>query len=197
MSPKTAGLFEDVFVEKGAWIWLRFRNPGKSKRQEARLNTMEQWKIRLTPQASTVPLTPHSLPLRISSGFLQVTESTPPFSTKGTPNRCCFLRASNDKRLPADKCRISKENERGALLKTAGTVPAVEQLQLQFHYLPVPVQLFFSSNAPSSSSFEILHMPGRLFPVCANPRKQRSAFSNAFLRGVWVAEVTSEWNLEK
>ena len=85
----------------GAWIWLRFRNPGKSKRQEARLNAMEQWKIRLTPQASTVPLTPHSLPLRISSGFLQVTESTPPFSTKGTRNRCCFLLSSKGKRLPA------------------------------------------------------------------------------------------------
>ena len=79
----------------GVWIWLRFRNPGKSKRQEARLNAMEQWKIRLTPQASTVPLTPHSLPLRISSGFLQVTESTPPFSTKVPPNRCSFLCASS------------------------------------------------------------------------------------------------------
>ena len=83
MGPKNAEFFEDVFVENGGvGIWLRFRNPGKSKRQEARLNAMEQWKIRLTPQASTVPLTPHFPPLRISSGLLQVTESTPPSPRK-------------------------------------------------------------------------------------------------------------------
>ena len=59
----------------GAWIWLRLRNPGKSKRQNTAKNngTMEDSAL---PQVSTVPLTPHSLPLRISSGLLQVTEST-------------------------------------------------------------------------------------------------------------------------
>ncbi len=79
----------------GAWIWLRFRNPGKSKRQEARLNAMEQWKIRLTPQASTVPLTPYSLPLRISSGFLQVTH-TPAQNTSLKIRSEVFVRFAAD-----------------------------------------------------------------------------------------------------
>ena len=72
MGPKTAGIFEGVFVENGAWIWLQF-------------------------------------------------------SPKGTQNKCCFLHASKGKRLPADKCRISKKVEKGALLEMTRTAPAAEQ----------------------------------------------------------------------
>ena len=71
-----------------------------------------------------------------------------PFSTKDTRNRCCFLLSFKRKRLPADKSRISKEDEGGALLEPTGTVPAAEQLQLEFHYLPVPVPFFFSVTFP-------------------------------------------------
>ena len=107
--------FSRTYSWRGAGrIRFRFMIWERSKRKDTRLKTIDQRKIRLTPQASAGQLTPCTLPFTL-----------PPH--------------------PVLKSCICRET------------PA----------------------------------------VLSKSRKQRSAFSNAFLRGVWVAEVTSEQGLEK
>ena len=59
-------------------------------------------------QASAGQLTPRFLPLSLSNRLLQVTVTISPSAAKGASNRNGFLRAS-DRKVPADKCRISKD----------------------------------------------------------------------------------------
>ena len=67
----------------------------------------------------------------------------------------------------------------------------------------IPIPRLVSSHDPRTAGdvdrrrIEILHMPGRLFPVCTKGENSGAPFRTPFCAGVWVAEVTSEWNVEK
>ena len=85
-------------------------------------------------------------------------------------------------------------------METLRTVPAAEQAAVPAVSNSITVWTQYSSFLQLRSLLTLFRNPasaGKTLSDLRKPRKQRSAFSNAFLRGVWVAEVTSEWNVEK
>ena len=115
-------------------IWER------SKRKDTRLKTIDQRKIRHTPQASAGQLTPCVLPLRLSSKSFQVACSAPPLSTKVPRNRCCFLRASSQKVSPRRQMQDFERRRRWSVIgDNRNCTDSWADAHMQFHHLLVPV----------------------------------------------------------
>ncbi len=103
--PKTVEIIQDVFAAGGEWDTAK-----------------DNFKAEDSPaaQASALKLTPHPIPLSLSIRLLQVTVAISPPAAKVASKGNGFLRAS-DRKVPAGKCRISKQGREGSFSGETGS----------------------------------------------------------------------------